>query len=139
VLQNIFIKAYRNIQSFDTKLSFSSWIYRIAHNETVSFFRSKKVRPEGNMIDDAEEFMEKIWDEHTDVAEEINQKINATHIIEALNSLEDKYKNILILRYFEDREYGEISDILQIPGGSVATLLHRAKKQLSKKLQHINN
>lgn len=91
------------------------------------------------MIDDAEEFMEKIWDEHTDVAEEINQKINATHIIEALNSLDDKYKNILILRYFEDREYGEISDILQIPGGSVATLLHRAKKQLSKKLQHINN
>ena len=41
ILQNVFIKAYKNLNSFDPTLTFSSWIYRIAHNETMSFFRSR--------------------------------------------------------------------------------------------------
>lgn len=139
VVQNTFIKAYRNIQSFDTKLSFSSWLYRIAHNETISFFRARKVRPEGNMVDNAEEFIERMYDDHekTDVAENLNQNINANHVNQALQKIDEKYRNVLILRYFEEREYGDISDILQIPPGSVATLIHRAKKQLAKHLEHI--
>ena len=45
VLQNSFIKAYRNLNSFDLSLSFSSWMYRITHNEAMSFFRAKRARP----------------------------------------------------------------------------------------------
>lgn len=137
VLQNVFIKAYRNIHSFDTKLSFSAWIYRIAHNETISFFRSKKARPEGNMIDDPEEFLGRVYDDTADVSEEVDRSINAEHVNRAIQSLDEKYRTILVLRYFEERDYGAISDILQIPPGSVATLIHRAKKQLAQKLEHI--
>lgn len=138
VLQNIFIKAYRNIQSFDTKLSFSAWIYRIAHNETISFFRSRKARPEGNMIDGAEEFLERVYDDEMDVAEEVDRNMNAKHVAAAIQTLDEKYRTILVLRYFEERDYTDISDILQIPLGSVATQIHRAKKQLAKKLEYIN-
>ncbi len=140
VVQNTFIKAYRNIVNFDTSLTFSTWLYRIAHNETISFFRSKKVRPEGNSVDNAEEFLDKIYDDgdRADIAENINKKINALHVNAALSKIDEKYRNILILRYFEDRDYAEISDILEIPSGSVATLIHRAKKQLATYVEHLH-
>ena len=47
-LQDIFIKIYKNLNGFDTNLSFSSWVYRIAHNEAISAYRKKNVRPEGH-------------------------------------------------------------------------------------------
>lgn len=129
VLQNVFIKAYKNIQGFDTELSFSAWIYRITHNEVVSFFRAKKVRPEGHLVDDGEAALVAIFDK-TDLVEELDKKIEAKHIAKCVDVLEETYRGVVILRYFEDRDYREISDILKIPEGTVATLLHRAKKKL---------
>ncbi len=129
VLQNIFVKTYKNIQGFDTALSFSAWIYRIAHNEAVSFFRVKKVRPEGHLIDDSEQILLTILDEH-DFTKDLDKKINGERIAKCVQKLDEIYQDIIILRYFEDREYKEISDILKIPEGTVATLLYRAKKKL---------
>lgn len=129
VLQNIFIKTYRNIQSFDTTLSFSTWIYRIAHNEAVSFFRAKKVRPEGHLVEDGEDALAKLFDD-TDFVELLDKKIQAAHIASHVEKLDQIYQDVIILRYFEDRSYTEISDILKIREGTVATLLHRAKKKL---------
>lgn len=129
VLQNIFIKTYRNIHSFDTSLSFSTWIYRIAHNEAVSFFRAKKVRPEGHLVEDSEDALAKIFDD-TDFVELLDKKIQAQHIASQVEKLDQIYQDVIILRYFEDRSYTEISDILKIREGTVATLLHRAKKKL---------
>lgn len=129
VLQNIFIKAYKNIQSFETSLSFSAWIYRIAHNEAVTFFRAKKVRPEGHLIDDGEEVLLTIFEE-SDFVADLDKKIDAKYIGHCIEKLDDIYRNVIILRYFEDRDYREISDILKIPQGTVAILLHRAKKKL---------
>ena len=129
VLQNIFVKTYKNIQGFDTTLSFSAWIYRIAHNEAISFFRAKKVRPEGHLIDDGEQVLLTILDEN-DFTKDLDKKIDAKKIATYVQRLDEIYRDIIILRYFEDREYREISDILKIPEGTVATLLHRAKKKL---------
>ena len=137
LLQVIFLKVYKNINGFDTSLSFSSWIYRIAHNEAVSFFRSRSIRPQGNMIDNSEDLLPELSDD-VDIFSEHNEKINAVHLGKALEELDKKYKDVLILRYFEERDYSEISDILQIPIGSVATLIFRAKAQLKKALAHIN-
>lgn len=137
LLQNIFIKIYKNINSFNKDLSFSSWIYRISHNEAISFFRHNKVRPEGNMIEDSEEILFKTEDESINLSEEIDQTINAKSLQKAMSELDQKYRDVLVLRYFEDRDYENISDILQIPKGSVATLIHRAKNQLKEKLKHL--
>jgi RNA polymerase sigma-70 factor (ECF subfamily) len=137
LLQDIFIKIYKNINSFNKDLSFSSWVYRISHNEAISFFRHKKARPEGNMIDDSEEMLFKIEDESVDLVEEVDQTINAKFLQQAILDLEQKYKDVLVLRYFEDRDYENISDILQIPKGSVATLISRAKERLRQKLKYL--
>jgi len=54
-----------------------------------------------------------------------------------LEKLDDKYRDILLLRYFEHLEYEQISDVLKIPVGTVGTLVHRAKKQLKKNLENL--
>lgn len=131
VLQEIFIKAYRNLNGFDTSLSFSSWMYRIAHNEAISFYRKKNIRPEGHLIADSEEILEFLSSKEEGIEVTHDQSINAKEIERALSLISEKYREPIILRYFEHKEYDEISDILEIPIGSVGTLLHRGKKQLS--------
>lgn len=137
LLQDIFIKIYKNINSFNKDLSFSSWIYRISHNEAISFFRHNKSRPEGNMVDDSEEILFRIEDESIDLVQEIDQTINAKILQKVILDLDQKYRDVLVLRYFENRDYENISDILQIPKGSVATLIHRAKGRLKDKLKNL--
>lgn len=130
VLQEIFIKAYRNLNSFDGSFKFSSWIYRIAHNEAISWYRKQSVRPEGHLVAGGEDIMLLIKD-GTDGAEAAFDKdLNASELIRALNEIDQKYKQAIILRFFEHKEYEEISDILRIPIGSVGTLISRGKKQL---------
>ena len=55
ILQNAFVKAYKNLNSFDPTLTFSSWMYRIVHNEAMSFFRAKHARPQVILNEESEE------------------------------------------------------------------------------------
>ncbi len=137
ILQNVFLKTYRNLNEFDQSLKFSSWIYRIAHNEVMSFFRSTSVRPEGHKIDDADAAFE-VLPSHLDTSSEAELGMNARQLAQAMSGLEAKYREVLVLRYFEDREYADISDILRIPMGTVATLLNRAKKKLRESLAYLD-
>lgn len=133
VLQEIFIKAYRNLNGFDTALSFSSWVYRIAHNEAVSWYRKLRVRPEGHLVDDGDALIALVHDSADEPAEErFDAGLRKEEIGDALMLLDEKYRSILILRFFEHKEYEEISDILKIPIGTVGTLIHRAKARLRK-------
>jgi len=130
VLQEIFLKTYRNLNGFDTKLQFSSWIYRISHNEAISWYRKKNVRPEGHLVADSEELLYFLTTKEDSADLTFDQTINAKAVNESLLNIEAKYREVLILRFFEHKDYEEISDILQIPVGSVGTLIHRGKKQL---------
>lgn len=129
LLQTVFLKCYRNLRDFDQRLKFSSWLYRIAHNEAVSFFRAKHIRPEGQLVDDSEGALA-VVKSNLDVERDVNTRIDADRLRTAMDALPSKYRDILILRFFEERDYSEISDILQVPMGTVATLLSRAKKRL---------
>ena len=131
VLQDIFLKVYRNLNGFDTSLSFSSWIYRIAHNEAISWYRKKNVRPEGHLVTDGDEVLGFLSSKEEAADVTFDKSVNAEKLGEALKAIDVKYREVLILRYFEHKEYEEISDILQIPVGSVGTLIHRGKKQLA--------
>jgi RNA polymerase sigma-70 factor (ECF subfamily) len=133
VLQESFIKAYQKINDFDFSYKFSSWIYRIAHNETFTHLRRKKSRPK--VIDS--EFSSIIIDSLRDdlnVEKEIDKKYLAKHLSEIMSVISEKYRIVLVLKYLEDKDYQEISDILKKPMGTVATLLKRAKEQLKKEI-----
>jgi RNA polymerase sigma-70 factor (ECF subfamily) len=130
ILQNIFIKVYINLNEYDVDLKFSSWLYRIAHNETISFFRKKSVRPISVATEEEIHLFENIPDE-TNFTESLDIKINGDILRTALAELEKQYRDVLILRFFEEKSYTEISDILKIPEGTVGTLLNRGKKLLN--------
>ncbi|MEN8252530.1 MAG: RNA polymerase sigma factor [Patescibacteria group bacterium] len=128
ILQESFLKAYQNLNNFDTSLSFSSWIYRIVHNETVSTWRKNKSRPQGNVIHVDDEFFERIVDS-ADIVGEIDNEISRDIIEDVFAQMDDKYREILVLKFIEDKNYDEISDILKKPPGTIATHISRAKKQ----------
>jgi RNA polymerase sigma-70 factor (ECF subfamily) len=130
ILQEIFIKVYRNINSYDPKYNFSSWIYRIAHNEAVSYLRSKKRKQISKNISGGEDdIFEKIPSD-IDIEGEYIKKDSQKVLTKALKKLDSKYREVLILRFFEEKEYNEISEILHIPSGTVASLINRGKERL---------
>jgi RNA polymerase sigma-70 factor (ECF subfamily) len=131
VLQEVFIKVYKNLNAFDGDLSFSSWIYRIARNEAISWYRKQKVRPEGHGVADADELFLYMESEQTSAEKLVESEISSVALMQAIAALPTKYRDPIILRFFEHKEYNEISDILKIPIGTVGTLISRAKKKLS--------
>ncbi len=134
LLQEIFIKVYRNLNGFDQKLKFSSWIYRIAHNEIVNHVYKQKVRSVVTSMDDNNEHHLKQgkWTEESEAYFDLESKESSKRLRDALMELPEKYREVLILKFFEDKSYREISDILKKPEGTVATLINRAKKKFKK-------
>jgi len=126
VVQEIFLKAYENIKSFDTKRKFSSWLYRIAHNELVNALRKKrKILP----LLDLDIFLPHYF--HDDTLRRSIDKQDTKEIIDkCLDKLDLKYKEPLILYYFEELTYQEIADILQVPISTVGVRMKRAKEKI---------
>lgn len=135
IIQEVFINIYRNLNDFDSNLKFSSWVYRIAHNQAISHYRKTKSRPKTVQIDT--DFTDS-GAQFISLAKDLDSKLNRIKISEVLRAMDNKYKEVLILKYFEEKEYLEISDILKKPVGSVATLLSRAKNNFKKTAEKMN-
>lgn len=133
VLQETFLKAYLNLRSYDPDLAFSSWMYRICHNETISWFRKQRIRPQPAASEDELYILETLPDTR-DLLDGIEQGLHRERLERALSELSADYREAIILRYFEEKSYEEMGDILQKPSGTIATLLSRAKKQLRERL-----
>ena len=120
VVQESFIKAYVNLNSFNSKKKFSSWIYRMVHNQAINLIvKHKKELPLFNDID---------FDSGVDIEKEYVRGEITKMVKECLNQMSILYKEPLSLYFLEDKSYNEISDILRIPIGTVGTRINRAKK-----------
>lgn len=128
ILQEVFIKAYENLNDFDQSMKFSSWIYRITHNHTISHYRKNKNSQKNIYLEDNETLYEKLTTD-LNIPREVDQKLLKEKIQKTLSKLDIKYREVLILKYLEDKDYTEISNILRRPMGTIATLLNRAKKK----------
>ena len=138
ILQDVFISLYENINSFNPSLKFSSWIYRIAHNHSVSRWRKYKKENMDIALDDAESLLAKVLSDESDVIEEIEAKEKHDLIHSVLLKIPDNYREILILYFMENKSYEEISDILRIPKSTVGTQIRRAKLKMKKELGLLN-
>ncbi len=130
LLQEIFIKIYINLNDFNPNLKFSSWIYRIAHNEVISNFRKLRIRPQKVDAEINTEILKKITSD-LNLEKKLDQKILQTKIMYIINKLDIKYKEVIILKYLENKSYQEISDIIKKPKNSVGILIKRAKIKLN--------
>lgn len=120
IVQDSLVKAYINLNSFNTKRKFSSWIYRIAHNEAINSI--KKNQKEFFILEDFE------FPSEEDIERDFEQKETAVHVEKCLNSIPLIYSEPLSLYYLSEKSYEEISDILRLPMGTVAIRISRAKK-----------
>ncbi len=130
IVQEVFIKAFSNIQSFDVSRRFSPWIYRIAHNEFVNELKKKAARRVVFSFDIDTLLPHLAAPERTDRGE-LDRDLRET-LEGHLDRLDPKYREPLILYYLEEMGYKEISDILQIPVSTVGVRLARARAQLTK-------
>lgn len=143
ILQEAFIKVYVNLNDYDPSYSFSSWAYRITHNEAINYLRkNKKISTLPLETDDEETAsLIQVLKSEIDVAQEISRKDQVERIRKTIGMLPEKYREVLILRYMEDLNYEEISDVLRMPIGTVAVTINRAKekfKQIAEKM-HLNS
>ena len=132
ILQEVFLKAYQNLNDFELNFKFSNWIYSIAHNTTISTFRKKNIRPQSVSWDNEE--LINILESTYNVEKDTIRQLAYEQILDIINRLPLKYKEVLILKFIENKDYKEISDILHKPMGTIATLINRAKKSLKQEL-----
>jgi len=126
VVQEAFIKAFINLKGFNTKKKFSSWIYRIVHNEAINYLkRSQKITPLSR-----HQWLERKIKSETDLEKDFLKNQERKRVQKALEKLSINYREPLALFYFEEKSYEEISDILKMPMGTVGTRISRGKKLL---------
>lgn len=130
IVQDVFIKAYENLQSFDTTRRFSPWVYRIAHNEFVNEIKKRQTRKTMFTIDFDTLFPYLQASERADTAamERDTREVLEKH----LQEVDPKYREPLILYYMEEMDYREIAEIMHLPTSTVGVRLARARTILQK-------
>jgi RNA polymerase sigma-70 factor, ECF subfamily len=129
-VQNVFIKVYINIKGFDLSKRFSPWIYRIAHNEFINIIKREKKEP--FILFEADVIFS--FPGKDNFLKDIERKEEKKEIEKYLNQLKAKYREPIVLYYFEEKEYQEISDILKIPISTVGIRLRRGRSEIKKLL-----
>jgi len=125
--QDVFVKAYESLHQYNPEYKFFSWIYRIAINRALLFVRNKKPYVP----------LEKIA-LHRETAPgpetEYDLKTRDALIGKAVGSLKEKYKTVVLLKYYAGLSYGEIAETLEIPEKTVKSRLFDARMLLKNKL-----
>jgi RNA polymerase sigma-70 factor (ECF subfamily) len=134
ILQEIFIKVYSSLNDFDSDLKFSSWIFRIAHNQVISAYRKRKARPQHKALPLSDEQIVGVLSDF-DIESRIDAGLLRQKISVAIAKLEKKYREVIILKFFAGNSYQEMSDILRKPPGTVASLLNKAKSEFKKRFK----
>ena len=125
VLQNVFLKAWSKLDTFHQESKISTWLYRIALNESLDFMRKKKTQVVSS--DDAETMVGS-----TLMADDYFNGTEAEAMLqEAIAQLPDVQRTVFNMRYFDDMKYSEISEILQTSEGSLKASYHIAVKKIS--------
>lgn len=130
--QETFLKLHKSVNLIDFEGNFKSWLYKIATNTAYDWLRKKSRKKELFIFDnDTEQHIETIAQEPTYYNIE-----NAYDIEKALRGIKPTYKTVLLLFYYEDLDYNEISKILSVPINTVKTYLRRARLSLKKELEN---
>ena len=129
MVQEVFIKAYQNIQSFDVTQKFSPWIYRIAHNTFINALK-KTARSPLHFLDFDTLISHPIYEDPA--IREQEEKQMSMMLEKGLDQLSPAYREIVVLFYLEELSYKEIAEVLRVPIGTVGIRLRRAKDALRK-------
>ncbi|AZJ36518.1 RNA polymerase sigma factor [Tenacibaculum singaporense] len=131
VMQEAFIKAFKNIDSYKDEVAFGAWLKRIVINQSIDYLKKRKLE------------LVSINEEITTVADDDNWNVAATisyqDIVNCIQQLKEKYRVVLTLFLLEGYDHGEISQILGISEVSSRTHLLRGKRQVQEQLKAVHH
>lgn len=136
VAQDVFLSVWQNINKFQFRSQFSTWLYKIVKNKCLNLIDQRKRRKTEPMeIDDSQPWipLDNVTPEQEVIQSERNQILH-----QALDKLKDSYRTILILRELRQLSYEEIAEILDCTLGRVKSRLHEARKALRTELERID-
>lgn len=140
IAQEAFLRAYINIHSYNPNRKFSTWLYRIATNLSIDRIRKKK--PDYYL--DAEvagteglNMYSQIPADTTLPEDELESMELQETIQNEILKLPEKYRSVIVLKYIEELSLKEISEILDLPVGTVKTRIHRGREALRNQLRHL--
>lgn len=134
MLQDVFISVYLNLNDYDKRFKFSSWIYRICHNKLISHYRKENIRSTVSLDREDNIHLLDVLFKDKSLDKQFDDKLMTERIRIAIFEMDRKYKDILLLSIFEEKSYDEIADILKLPLGTVSVYLKRGKEILKKKV-----
>lgn len=137
LVQEAFVKAFENLNSYNKNYAFSTWLYRITTNHTIDYLRKKKLKTvsmdEPIKTKEGEMSMQISGKAETD--RKIIKKQRSEIIKKAINDLPEKYRKVIEMRHLEELSYQEISENLDLPLGTVKAHIFRAREMLYKALK----
>lgn len=138
ITQDVFLRAYAKLATFDQKRKFSSWLFRIAHNAAIDELRRRKMKTvplETEAGDDRVDLLDLLADRDTaDPERRASASALRADMERAISGLRPEYTEVMVLRFIEDLSYDEIADIMQLPLGTVKTYIHRARRRVAESL-----
>lgn len=140
ITQEAFLRAYINLHTFDQKRKFSTWIFRIATNLCIDRIRKKK--PDYHLdaqvpgTDGLDMYSQIAASEELPV-EQLEKMEMQERLQYEISRLPDKYRSVIVLKYMEELPLQEISEILDLPLGTVKTRIHRGREALRKQMSQL--
>lgn len=130
VLQNTFIKIYKNIDRFKGESKLYSWMYRIATNESITFLNKKAKKQKLSSQELQEHIIENLASDVYFEGNEIQLQLQ-----KAIASLPDKQQEVFNLKYFQEMKYAEMSELLGTSIGALKSSYHLVSKKIEKYLK----
>jgi RNA polymerase sigma factor (sigma-70 family) len=125
VLQNMFIKVWKNLENFREDSQLYTWLYRIATNESLTFIEQQKKRSSVSLSDDENSFSSRLQADKDFDGNKLEWKLQL-----AIQQLPEKQKAVFNLRYFEEMPYEEMSRVLDTSEGALKASYHHAVKKI---------
>jgi len=133
ITQDIFLKVFRKLQNFKGDSKFSSWLFRIAVNESIDFIRSQKRKNEESLESAVERGLE-VRDQSAtaDVHASHARNMETRSVQKALVSITPEMRSMIILKVYEEKTFDQIAEILDLPLSTVKSRLYKALEELGR-------
>ncbi len=140
LVQETFMKAFASLATYRAEYKFSTWLYRIGANCAIDFLRKRKIKTLS--LDAPAETADgqieiEVPDNSYNPERDLEEREKRVSINEAINSLPEKYRIVIVYRHKDNKSYEEIAEVLNIPLGTVKARIFRARELLKKKLRPI--
>lgn len=136
--QEAFVKAFQSLQYFNEEYAFSTWLYKIASNNTIDYIRKKKLETfsiDKPIASEENDYKFELPDTTYQPDKEIINRQKTALLTKAIGELPEKYRRVIVLRHVEEYDYAEIAKMLKLPIGTVKAHIFRARELLYKALR----